>query len=89
MNDKQIYDQMKEIVLDVMKAEGLLVGQWHLGTVDEIVSPTKLKVFVDGSDTSQTISCNPDVVFTAGSHVWVVFINGNARDKFVLSRRAI
>lgn len=89
MNDKQIYDKVKEIVLDVMKAEGAFVGQWHLGTVDTIVSPTKLKVFVDGSTVSQTVSCNPDVTFTKGNYVWVVYINGNPRDKFVLSRRAI
>lgn len=89
MNDRQLYDSIKEIVLDVMRAEGAFIGQWHLGLVDSIVSPTKLKVFVDGSTTSQTISCNPDVTFPVESHVWVVYINGNARDKFVLSKRAI
>lgn len=89
MNDKQVYDSIKEIVMDVMRAEGLLVGHWHLGTVDEVLSSTKLKVFVDGSDVAQTISCNPDVTFEVDSHVWVVYINGNARDKFVISKRAI
>jgi len=89
MSDKKIYDQVAEIVLDVMRTQGLLVGQWHLGTVDQIVSTTKLKVFVDGSEISQTISCNPDVVFGVGNHVWVIYINGNPRDKFVLTKRAI
>lgn len=89
MNDKKIYDQVKEIVLDVMKSQGALIGQWHLGFVEQVVSPTKLKVFIDGSEISQTISCNPDVAFTIGSHVWVIYINGNPRDKFVLTKRAI
>lgn len=89
MNDKQFYDFIKNTVEDILAAQGLLTGQWHLGTVDQVISPTKLKVFVDGSDVSQTISCNPDVAFAVGNHVWVIYINGNPRDKFVLSKRAI
>lgn len=89
MNDKQFYDKVNEIVSDVLTRQGLLIGQWRLGTVDQIISPTKLKVFIDGSDTPQTVSCNPDITFTSGNHVWVIYINGNARDKFVLSKRAV
>ena len=89
LNDKQTYDTIKQIVLDVINKEKALIGNWHLGTVDQIISPTKLKVFVDGSTISQTISCNPDVTFTIGDHVWVIFINGNQRDKFVLCHRAV
>lgn len=89
LNDKQTYDAIKEIIMDVLNTQGLLAGQWHLGTVDQVVSTTKLKVFVDGSTTSQTISCNPDITFGVGDQIWVIFINGNRRDKFALCKRAI
>lgn len=89
MNDKQFYDKINEIVNDVLVAKGLLVAQWHLGIVDQVISTTKLKVFIDGGDVSQSTSCNPDVTFEQGNHVWVIYINGNPRDKFVLSKRAI
>lgn len=89
MSEKQNYEAIKQIILDVLKKEGMLTGQWHLGTVDRVISSTKLKVFVDGGSVAQTVSCNPDVTFSKGDEVWVVFINGNPRDKFVISKRAI
>jgi hypothetical protein len=89
MNDKQIYEKIKTIVLDVLKSQGLLQGQWHLGQVSDVISTKQIKVFVDGSDTSQTVSCNPDITFNVNDEVWVVYINGNPRDKFVISKRAL
>jgi hypothetical protein len=89
MDDKKIYNLISEIVTDMLNKQGLLLGHWHLGTVDQVLSSTKLKVFVDGSDVSQTVSCNPDVTFATGNHIWVVFINGNSRDKFAISKRAV
>jgi hypothetical protein len=89
MNETQFYKSIEQIVLNVMKDKGMLIGQWHLGEVDSVISPTKLKVFVDADSTSQTVSCNPDITFTTGDHVWVIFINGNPRDKFVISRRIV
>lgn len=89
MDWKQFHSQMEEIILNVLKKEGLLVKPYHHGIVDSVISPTKLKVFVDGSDVSQTISCNPDITFEKGDHVWVVYINNSPRDKFVISKRAI
>lgn len=83
MNENQFYKHIEQIVLNVMKDKGMLVGQWHLGTVDSVVSQGKLKIFVDGDSTSQTVSCNPNVTFNVGDHVHVLFVNGNPRDKFV------
>jgi hypothetical protein len=87
--DRQFYEYVKQIVIDILKSNGMFIGQWHVGTVDQVISPTRLKVFVDGSNTSQTIPCNPDVTFNVGDYVWVVYINGNPRDKFVLCKRAV
>lgn len=89
MNHEQFYNTVEDIVLKVLKNKNLLVGNWHLGEVDEVISQTKLKVFIDGGETSVTVSCNPDITFNVGDHVWVIFINGNTRDKFVLCKRAI
>lgn len=83
------YQQIESIIYNVLNENKLLNNQWHVGKVDSILSPTKLKVFVDGSETSLTVSCNPDITFNVGDYVWVIFINGNPRDKFVISKRAI
>lgn len=88
MNDKKFHDLIKTIVQNELKAQNL-VGNWHLGVVDSVTSSKKLSVFVDGSTTAQSISCNPDVTFNVNDEVWVVFINGNPRDKFVISKRAV
>jgi hypothetical protein len=89
MNEQQFYKYVEQIVLTVLKNNNMLTGQWHLGIVDSVVSNLKLKVFVDADTTSQTVACNQNVTFAAGDHVWVVFINGNPRDKFVISHRAV
>lgn len=89
MNETQFYKSIEQIILNVLNDKGILNGQWHLGEVETVVSPLKLKVFVDGDVTSQTVSCNPDITFNAGDHVWVIFINGNPRDKFVVSKRSV
>jgi len=89
MEDGKFYKIIEEIVKEQLKKEKLLNGNWHLGTVDSVIDSKKLKVLVDGGQLPQTISCNPDVTFSVGDSVWVIFINGNPRDKFVLSKRAV
>lgn len=83
------YEDIRKITLDIIQELKLLNGQWHFGKVDQVVSPSQLKVFVDGSTTSQTINCNPDITFQPNDHVIIVYINGNPRDKFVISRRIV
>jgi hypothetical protein len=88
MNDKQFYEMVRTIVRDELKAQNL-VGQWHLGKVSEVLSTKQIKVFVDGGDIAQTVACNPSVTFAVNDEVWVVYINGNPRDKFAISKRAV
>lgn len=83
MNETQFYKSIEQIVINVLKDKGILLGQWHLGVVDSVDSQGKLKVFVDGDLISQTVSCNPNITFNIGDHVHVLFVNGNPRDKFV------
>jgi hypothetical protein len=82
-----------KIIQDVVKSEisnlGLNLGNWQLGIVESVVSPKKLKVFINGAKVSQEVPCNPDVAFAAGDNVFVIFINGDQRNKYVMSRRAL
>jgi hypothetical protein len=89
MNDKQFHNLMKTMIREELKAQGLLVGQWHLGKVGQIVSTKQLKCYIDGGDVLQTVACNPSVTFAVNDEIWVIYINGNARDKFAISKRAI
>jgi hypothetical protein len=80
---------VESLVYGILNNNKLLTGQWQLGQVEEVISDKSLKVYVNGSDVAQTIPCNPDVTFNVGDHVWVIFINGNGRDKFVLCKRGV
>lgn len=86
---RALLDLITNIVQTEIRNLGLLKGQWHLGKVNEVKSDKMLSVFVDGSSQPQNIPCNPDGNFSVGSEVWVVFINGDSKNKFVISRRGI
>lgn len=91
MNDinKAFINKVKDIVYKILNKHNLLQGNWHLGKVDTVISSTKIKAFVDGSATSQLIAANPDVAFTVGDEIWIIFINNNQKDKYALCRRGI
>ena len=77
---------MVEVALNEHK---LLQGEWQHGKVVEVLSSKMLALSINGSEVSQKVPCNPDIVFNVGDEVWVVYINRNSNDKFVISRRAI
>lgn len=89
MNNDQLHNIIKQIIQTELKNKNILNGQWHLGVVDSIIDSKKLSVFVDGSTTAQTIPCDPDRTYQVGDEVWVVFINGNPRNKQVMGRRPV
>lgn len=78
-----------KIIYKVLRKEKILQSEYRLGKVDTIISPTQLKVFIDGSTTSVTCACNPDVTFSVGDNVFVLFINNNTNNRFVLCKRAV
>lgn len=86
---RALLDLIKSVVQTEIRNQGLLRGQWHLGKVKEVKSDKMLSVFVDGSNQAQDVPCNPDGKFSVNNEVWVVFINGDSKNKFVISRRAI
>lgn len=89
MNTQQTLDIIRTIVKNEIRNMGLLTGQWRLGTVKAVKANNILSVCVDGSATPQDIPCNPDGNFSVNSEVWVIFINGDSKNKFVISRRAV
>ena len=86
---KQQLNIIEKLIYKILDEHKVLQGNWHLGEVTQIISSTKIKAKIDGGEVAQTISCNPDVTFSVGNHIWVIFINGNGRDKFALCKRAI
>jgi hypothetical protein len=81
-------EHVTKIVYSILRKEKLLQSEFHIGKVEEVISDRQLSVFVDGSNTSQKIKCNPDVTFTVNDQVIVIFINNNPNSKYVLSRIA-
>lgn len=81
------------MVSNIVKTEinnlGLMMGNWQLGVVKSVISPKKLSVLINGSTEAQEVPCNPDVPFSEGDNVFVIFVNGDPRNKFVMNRRAL
>ncbi len=64
-------------------------GCWHLGKVVSVINSKLLSVYVDGSSVAQNISCSSDIVYAPDDEIWVVFINGDSKNKFVISKRGV
>ncbi len=86
---EDLLKMIQDVVNQVIDNANLRTGSWRLGEVQSVISSTQLKVYVDGSTTAITIPCNPSVTFAIGDNVWVININGNPRDRFVLCKRGI
>ena len=86
---KAFYSLIESAVYNILQKEKLDIRPWHNGKVTQVLSPTKLKVCVDGSDVEQTISCSKNEPYKVGDEVWVVYINNNARNKFVFGLRGV
>jgi hypothetical protein len=86
---KGFFESMKMLIHQELKKERLLIGEWHNGKVESVISSKLLSVYVDGSTTPQKIPCNPDVTFAAGDEVFVQFINRDTKNKFVPYKRGV
>jgi len=87
--DLKFMDKVKKIIYAILRKENILQGQWHMGKVEEVLSNKLLSVYIDGSDEAQKIPCNPDVSFSQEDKVFVLYVNGNSKDKFVPFKRGI
>ena len=83
----ELHSYIRTILLDELFALGLLQSPFRLGKVESVISQNKLKVFIDGSDTAVTVSCDPDKTFVAGDEVWVEITSRDNKSKFVRTKR--
>lgn len=83
------YKQFVDFITKIVRDEINQLKEWHLGEIESVIDTKKVRCFVDGSNLSQIISCNPDIIFNQGDHVWVIFINSDSKNKFVISKRAL
>jgi len=79
---------LRQQIYKILQEEKLLQGEWHLGKVDAVVSRYLLKAFIDGSQISYAIPCNPNIIFKTGDEIWVHFVNGDSKNKFASYKRA-
>lgn len=79
-------ENVMKVVYKVLRKEKLLQSEFHMGIINQVISNKQLSVFVDGSNIAQTIRCNPDVTFSIGEQVIVIFINNDPKNKYVMSR---
>lgn len=82
-----LLEYVEKIIYMVLRKHNLLQGEWHLGKVKSVISDKLLEVYIDGSDQSQTVKCNPDVPFEVNDAVYITYINRDSKNKFVISRR--
>lgn len=80
---------IKDIVYMILRNEGLLRGEWNNGVVVGVISASLLSVRVNGSEIIQKIPCNPSVTFAVGDEVFVHFVNGDTKNKFVPYKRGV
>lgn len=86
---KRLYEYVTKIIYKILEKENVLQSEWLLGKVDVVVDSKTLKCFINGSATSLTVNCNPDVTFHVGDEIWIICVNNNPINKFALCRRGI
>ncbi|MCY9598563.1 hypothetical protein PC41400_14420 [Paenibacillus chitinolyticus] len=87
MTNEDFIKAVRQIVQLELKEMKLLNGHWHLGTVNKVKTKTLLSINIDGSSQTQDVPCNPDVIFNDGDLVYVVYVNGDSKSKFVPYKR--
>ncbi len=82
MNPEQFIDLLEKLI-----EKKLQTKMYHLGTIHQ-VEGDRASVYIDGSSTpTPNVPYNPNIKFNAGEDVWVVYINFDPKDKFILCKR--
>lgn len=84
---KFILNEITNIVYGILNKENLLFNSWRFGKVAEVISTTKLKCYIDGSDVAITVSCNPDITFAINDEIWIVNTAKDNSSRFALCKR--
>ncbi|MGE6227642.1 hypothetical protein [Paenibacillus chitinolyticus] len=82
--------KVQNIVMKTLEKLNLLVKEWHLGKVKTVNPNGTLDVYIDGGlDATPSIPANPQVSFKENDYVWVLFVNRNQNNLFVMSKRYV
>lgn len=87
LQSRELLNGIRELIREEMKNEGLLKEPWRFGKISEVLTPTKVKCFVDGSDVAITISSNPHHTFQVDDEVFVINTARDNKSRFVLCKR--
>jgi hypothetical protein len=86
----KLYDTIEKMVMKILTEQKVLNSTFLLGKVDQVISESKLRVFINGSTVAQLVNCNPDITFSVGDHVVIANLSRtSSHDKFVISRRIV
>lgn len=82
MTPEQFIDLLEKLI-----GKQLQKKMFHLGKIASI-DGDRASVYIDGSTIpTPNVSYNPNIKFNAGEEVWVVYINFDPNDKFILCKR--
>ncbi len=82
MTPEQFIDLLEKLI-----GKQLQKKMFHLGKIASI-DGDRASVYIDGSTIpTPNVPYNPNIKFNAGEEVWVVYINFDPNDKFILCKR--
>lgn len=83
--DIAIMELLEDTVMQVLKKNGILQGNKTFGFVAEILSNTKIKVDMTQANSTEIVTCSPNMEIALGDRVLVEYINNNPHDMFAIA----
>lgn len=84
-NTANISVSLEKLVMQILQKNGLLKGNKLFGIVEEVISETQLKIYLQQEMRSTLVNCPPRIAFEMGDRVLVENINNNPHDRFVIA----
>lgn len=87
-NSNNLMTMMEKSVMQILKKNGVLIGNKVFGVVEEVLNSTKLRVVLLRSQDIKVVNCSPMAEFHIGDTVLIEYINNNPHDMFVVATMA-
>ena len=84
-NSSNISIYLQKLVMQILEKNGLLKGNKLFGVIENVISETKVRVYVEKELRSQICNCPPRVGFEVGDRVLIENINNNPHDRFIIA----
>lgn len=79
-----IVPMMEKMTMQTASKHGLLQGNKLFGMIEEVLSDSRLRVYLDHATRSEIVTCSPHVNYKLGDRVLIEKINNNPHDMFVV-----